>query len=337
MNRVRSVIRSKYRPMKKMFIVLLCGALFVLGWFLVVRLISPWTAVKTIASDCKTITDELPRKSVSVLRVGCYNIAHGRGGQLGTANWEGGSHRQKQTRLIQIAQMLRDHRLDIVVLNEVDFSSFWSGHVNQAALIAKEAGFPYRVEQRNVDIAIPFFSLRFGNVILSKYPIVETVFLDYPHPSWFEEVFYGGLKEGVIATLALPDSGRIQVAAVHLSLEGETVRRASVQQILDVQQQSSLPMIAMGDFNSTAKDCPAYHADSAGYSAIDMLQGHGGLTTLWLEPPIDQKDFTFPSEKPDRVIDWIFVSPDWKIDSKTVIPSHLSDHLPVTALLTEHE
>ncbi|MEN8127334.1 MAG: endonuclease/exonuclease/phosphatase family protein, partial [Planctomycetota bacterium] len=240
-----------------------------------------------------------------------------------------------QERLKQIAQLLKEEQLDIVVLNEVDFCSFWSGHVNQARLIAEEAGYPYRVEQRNVDVAVPFFSLRFGNVILSKYPIIEAVFLDYPHSSAFEEALHGGLKEGVVATLALPDGSRIQVAAVHLSLEGETIRRASVQQILDVQRRSSLPMIAMGDFNSTASGLPAHYTDVAGHNAIDTLRANGQLTTLWPEMPVAQKALTFPSKKPGKIIDWIFVSPDWQIETKTVISSDLSDHLPVTAVLAK--
>ena len=306
-----------------------------LGWFIVVRLISPLTVVRTITLQDESVPASANSEPFSVLRVGCYNIAHGRGGRLGTASWNGGGNDKKKDRIKQIADLLRDEQLDIVVLNEVDFSSYWSGHINQAELIAKEAGYPYRVEQRNVDIALPFISLRFGNVILSKFPITNTVFLDFPHPSLLEEILYGGLKEGVAATIKLSDNSQVQVVAVHLSLEGESFRLDSVQQILDLQRQSSLPMIAMGDFNTSASGDSRYRTDSKGQNSIDTLMASGQLTTIPRSLPVHQKDLTFPSEKPESIIDWIFVSPHWDINNKTVILTDLSDHLTVTAVLTK--
>ena len=121
---------------------------FTIGWYLVVRLASPWNAVKLI-----TLNEKSPLNQADVkqeLRVGCYNIAHGRGGRLGTKNWEGGDRATKIDRVKQIGRMLKDAQMDIVVLNEVDFSSFWSGHFDQAKVIAQEAGYPYLAEQRNV-------------------------------------------------------------------------------------------------------------------------------------------------------------------------------------------
>ena len=40
-------------------------------------------------------------------------------------------------------------------------------------------------------------------------------------------------------------------------------------------------------------------------------------------------DFTFPSTRPDRVIDWVLVPADWRIASKRVVPVQHSDHRPV--------
>ena len=327
-------ILSRHRRIKRILVGMLCLAVFMAVWFTVVRVISPWTVVQTFILQSE-VKDLPASESFPQLRVGCYNIAHGRGGRLRTANWNGGSNNKKKTRIKEIAQLLRDQQLDIVVLNEVDFSSFWNGHINQAEFIAKEAGYPYRVEQRNVDIAIPFASLRFGNSILSRYPISKTVFLDFPHPSAFEEIMYGGLKKGVAATIALPDTSQIQVVAVHLSLEGEEYRVASVRQILELQQQSGLPMIAMGDFNSTAADLPHHHTDPDGLNCIDTLLATPQLTTLLPQQLANPKDFTFPSESPIKVIDWVFISSDWQMKEKTVISTDLSDHLPVTAVLTK--
>ncbi|MEY2194298.1 hypothetical protein AB7942_16385 [Neobacillus sp. BF23-41] len=42
-------------------------------------------------------------------------------------------------------------------------------------------------------------------------------------------------------------------------------------------------------------------------------------------------DFTFPADKPDSRIDYMFTSEDAKICSGEVIHTNVSDHLPITA------
>ncbi|MCK4825208.1 endonuclease/exonuclease/phosphatase family protein [bacterium] len=331
-------MKKTLKPLKKgrtgkrllIGIVLVIGC--VIGWYGVVRLISPWTVVKFIPLQHDNPKSSI--KSINTLRVGCYNIAHGRGGRFEATNWEGGNRTEKIERMKQIGQMLKSAQLDIVVLNEVDFSSVWSGHIDQARMIAQEAGYPYLVEQRNIDLAIPFVSIRFGNAILSKYPVSDVTFLDYPNTSELTELFIGGFKEGVAATIHLSDTDRVQVVAVHLSVNSESVRLASARMLLELLQQSSLPLIAMGDFNTAPTGYPQHHADESGQNTIEVLLASQQLTTLPQGLPINPKDYTFPSEQPARIIDWIFVSSSWQIQEKTVISSNLSDHLPVIALLT---
>ena len=92
---------------------------------------------------------------------------------MATSNWQGGTLKERETRLTQIADLLRDLDADIVVLNEVDFDSSWSSSTNQARYLAKQAGYPYWAEQRNLDFRILIWKWRFGNAVLSKYPIIE--------------------------------------------------------------------------------------------------------------------------------------------------------------------
>lgn len=301
------------------------------GWYITVRLVSPFKVVQSLQIEPATAPN--PSPSFETLQVGCFNIAHGRGGKLHTANWHGGGPDEKQTRLNQIAQLLIDARLDIVVLNEADFSSFWSGHIDQSITIARRAGYPYIVRQRNVDLAIPGMSLRFGNAILSRYPLSDAVLLDFPNPSLVKDIFVGGIKDGVAATATLPDGSAVNIVAVHLSLEGETVRSDSVEMIRQFYRETKLPMIAMGDFNSTARGLPGHRTDPDGRNCIDTLLADPQFQTRPQDSPPGPNDLTFPSENPDRTIDWIFVTPPWHIRDKTVIQTNLSDHLPVTATL----
>ncbi len=326
------------RTKKKSWLLLLPVLLGIIaGWYLAVRIVSPWHVIKQIKLEEVQEAVFPVERPIDTLRVGCYNVAHGRGGQTGAANWDGGNYSQKQDRLKQIAGLLKDANLNIVVLNEADFSSFWSGHTDQAQIIAKEAGYRYIVEQRNIDAAIPFMRLQFGNAILSKYPITDAVFLDYPHPSRLQEMLVGGFKDGVIATVTLPDGKSLQIAAVHLSLEGEAYRQASVQMILHEKMNTGLPMIVMGDFNSTAKGWPGYQTGDVGENAIDTLLVNEDWNTFSIDSTVQADKFTFPSQDPTKTIDWIFVSSPWTLHEHAVITSELSDHLPVIATLKQDD
>ena len=315
-----------------MFGIMLCMG-FIIGWYAIVRLSSPWTVVKSITLP--QFVAESSQATIRTLKVGCYNIAHGRGGQFEAKNWDGGSRTDKIARLKKIGKLLSEEHLEIVVLNEVDFASVWSGHIDQARVIAEEGGYPYIVQQRNIDIAIPFVSLRFGNVILSKYPITEATFLDYPNPSEVVELFTGGYKEGLVATIALPDSSQIRVAAVHLCVSSEPIRIASAKMLLEAQRQSSLPMILMGDFNTAPTGYPEHQTDEHGRNAIDLLLESQQVGTKLPGVPVPPEALTFPSERPAQIIDWIFSSSAWKIETLRVVRTPLSDHFPVMALLTK--
>ena len=304
----------------------------VIGWYGIVRLLSPWTVVKNITLEHDT--SAVTTYSAHMLRVGCYNIAHGRGGRFGASEWQGGNRADKLERLKHIAHLFKAAQLDIVVLNEVDFSSVWSGHVDQAKRIAQDAGYPYLVEQRNMDVALPFASVRFGNAILSKYPISESRLIDFPsgYSRWLEYAV-GGIKEGLVCTVQLPDGSRIRVVAVHLAPESEAIRVQSARIILKIQQASDIPLIALGDFNAAPTGSPEGYVNDSGENTIDLLLASTQLTTQPLGIPIDPRDFTFPSEHSNQAIDWIFISPPWQFVEKVVLSSDLSDHRPVTALL----
>ena len=144
-------------------------------WYAGNRIISPRNAIQI--SGLNVDHGDRLGQSMSELRIGTFNIAHGRG--TASSNWQGGDEAERLARLREIAQLVQERQLDVLVLNEVDFSAAWSSHLNQAEFIASAAGFPYRVEQRNIDAATPLFSFRFGNAVLSKYPIIEVSLIEF--------------------------------------------------------------------------------------------------------------------------------------------------------------
>jgi len=307
------------RYVLRALLILVC---VVVGWFVVNRLMSGSRAVRVIEA-------EGPRSRRAAfagrLRIGCYNIAHGRG--TAESNWHRGQLDVHLDGLRAIGRLLADERLDLVVLNEVDFASVWTRHINQAEVIAEAGGFPFRVEHRHYDAAVPWVSIRFGNAVLSRHPVRRADVAAFPGRSAWRSVLLGR-KTGLLCEIALPDTRRIRLLAVHLDPYSEPVRVASAGRIEAVHAESSLPVVVAGDFNSTPVDFPCATPDPEGTTAMSVLFETGHWRTLPADTPTPA-DLTFSTMKPQSVIDWVLVPPDWKILSKKLAGGELSDHYAV--------
>lgn len=314
---------------------LILSALPLTGCYATSRLLSSRNAVKVFSnpqrnSDRQLLlanhqVDQTPRQ----FRIGAYNIAHGRGN--GSDNWQGGDKQERKARLQEIARFLKSSDLDVVVLNEVDFDSTWSHGVNQAEFLAAEADYPYRVEQRNFDVAAPFYKWRFGNAVLSRHPISQTRRLKYPAYARWESTL-AGQKNGVVCTIDLPEGQQIRVLPVHLSHRSESVRIASAKVIAEERNRSGPPLIAIGDFNSTPVDYPRAETDRQGRTALSWLLYEGGFSASVPTTPA-ARQLTFPSTSPNRAIDWILVDERLQVVSQTVPAIELSDHRPIIGVV----
>ena len=264
------------------------------------------------------------------LRIVSFNIAHGRG--VADSNWQGGTQAERLTRLKDIAKLLRVTNGDVVVLNEVDFETSWSGGVNQAEYLAREAGYPYRVEQRNLDFRVLLWTWRFGNAVLSRHPIKHVQVVDLPGYSDSETVF-AGQKRAFMCDVEI--NGRtIRVIAAHLCHRSERVRTASAEMLGDLSASSDYPTFVVGDLNSTPTDFPDAVRDETGRNAMESFDSSGRFQRRPESPPTDTREFTFHTFKPTRVIDWILIPPDWKYEKYTVDQSELSDHRLIWAEVT---
>ncbi len=267
--------------------------------------------------------------SADRLKIAAYNIAHGRGPH--SDNFGGGGRQKRSERLAEIAQLIKKHDPDLVVLNEVDFDSLWSYRVNQAERIAQLAGYPYRVEQRNLDLGVFWIlGLRFGNAILSKYPLSSCHFIQYPPYSKLE-TWLAGQKSGVVCTVE--STPPFDITAVHLSHRSESLRVRSAEQLLALQRKSPRPGVLAGDFNSTRANFPRARKDPSGRTAIGVLASSG----LWSIPPEQapkDEQLTFSSRAPRAVIDWIAAPSAWCVHRHTPLLSLLSDHRPVLSELS---
>ncbi|MFA5137643.1 MAG: endonuclease/exonuclease/phosphatase family protein [Elusimicrobiota bacterium] len=259
------------------------------------------------------------------LRILTYNICHCRGSDSNAGKVIG--PRLVDARLTGIAELIQREAPDIVVLNEVDFESTWTGRKNQAAALFDTAGLSYGAEQMNIDIRIPFlYTERFGNVVMSRYPIEEASLVRLPaHHRW--EALVAGHANAMLCRVQIPGFGPIHLFATHLESRSEAIRVQSVERIEDIRRSSKLPFILAGDLNSSPTGFPTSQ-QAHGKNALTILLSGEGYITLPRQSPAES-DYTGVYTGKPAVIDWILVPPDWTILSRRVIQADWSDHRPV--------
>ncbi|MFA5341119.1 MAG: endonuclease/exonuclease/phosphatase family protein [Clostridia bacterium] len=211
--------------------------------------------------------------------------------------------------LAQCAEVIRKYSPDILGLNEVHYNIGFSGFVKQAEELNKILGYEYMYYGKAGAIKEGYQ----GNAMFSRFPFknVHTVLVD--QPSVFDEDTYYEQRSFIDSII---DVGKdIQVIVTHFGLaKGE--RKNELDLLIPIFKEKGNSLVFMGDLNiqpddAQLKSIKAILKDSADISNKAYL--------------------TFPSDIPDRKIDYIFVSQD--IDVKAVlVPSTMaSDHLPYIA------
>lgn len=276
--------------------------LFTLCWFIIYRVTSSTRQLKTVHLD---VAEGRPSAD-SFLRIGAYNIAHGRGAETAKSNLKGGSEKERLERLDKMGALIQAHNLDLLILNEVDFDCSWSQGVNQAAYLAERAGFPYVTMQRNVDMSAPFYKISIGNAVLSKFPVLRSKFIPYPALNVREE-FITGHKNGCYVDVEFSRKRTLRVFPVHFEYRDRENRQQSLDALLPYKTDLS---IWAGDFNT----------------GLDKGSVVDRLITETFSKTSPSPSLTFPTSHPKRVLDWIIVPQAWSHKRSQVITSSYSDH-----------
>jgi endonuclease/exonuclease/phosphatase family metal-dependent hydrolase len=129
---------------------------------------------------------------------------------------------------------------------------------------------------------------------------------------------------GFFCELKLP-SGLVGVVGIHLEYRSETIRVRCAEMIADLSAATLMPVVALGDFNSTPTGWPKAEFSDMGKNAMSFLFDAKGFVTCLKE----RNNFTFPSEKPVRRIDWIVGQRKGTFSNSKIIQSNLSDHLMI--------
>lgn len=252
-------------------------------------LIIPLTARAEAGAEMKDDTTAIP------LKVMTLNIHSG-------INWYGSFDPDGLTSLI------REIDPDIVGLQEVDRNwSSKSGFRDLPAELAQRLNMFYAFSaslERNNGY--------FGNLILSKYPIIQVWTSPLP----------GSLEPRSFALVqVLVEGVRVNFLTTHLGLSvSDRLQQAA--KIIEFTNLLSGPLIVTGDFNGDAGD-PAV----AGLERNFLnFQGIGEIK--------DQGTFRSKDGIVSSKMDYILVTPEFGLTKIEVADTFVSDHLPVIAELT---
>lgn len=297
------------------------------------------------------------------LTIVTWNIAWGYGwGSEGSGGHLAPDH---FTRSIEaMAAFLRSVNADIVLLQEIDFDSTRSGHIDQLAALSEKTGLAYSARAVSWTahwVPFPYWpprnhfgAMSSGGAILSRYPITdnEVTLLEKPakNPFWYNlfylfryvqraEVAYGGETIAIYnAHLEAFDLANRELQATELA---ERIRK-----------EGATYTFLGGDFNSVPPEATVRsgypdepetnHERDATIATLRSAGLHdtmpdtlgtnsGGAQSAGAQDNEEATYFTFPSHAPNRKLDYLLVSPAFDVMSARVghEAGKVSDHLPL--------
>ncbi len=229
------------------------------------------------------------------------NLAHGRG--VGPNQLLQPSHRFT-TNLQRAAAVIREQQADVVALQEADGPTFWSGRFDHVEWLARHTGHPHRFRGNHAPQRTP---LDYGTALLSTTQLQQARSRPF-RTNWRDAK---GFVEAVVGI-----DRPVRVVSVHLDFLRPAIRRRQMQ-TLQRELRRDLPLVLLGDFNST------------------WAQGVGDLASAldlraWRP---DEPSPTFPRRYPSVRIDWVLASPQLRFDRCTVVNEPVSDHCGVVVAL----
>lgn len=234
----------------------------------------------------------------SRLKLMQYNIKHGEGTD-GVVD------------LQRIANVIRNSKAHVVVLNEVDRNyDPRSNYEDQLAWLANELGMYYEFQKTTWKSAIPESGNKerqFGHGVLSKYPIGNAstqgrwIYTDYT-------THYMGLLKVRISVNANP-------LYVYITNLGST----AAERLSQAQEAMSF----INPPNHTWKVFAGTFSDIPGSAPINTV------TASFTDVFAGQTAYTFPADAPNKRVDYIFVKSPVTASNSSVITSEASTHRPI--------
>lgn len=207
-----------------------------------------------------------------------------------------------------LAKVIGNTGADIVGLQEVDKCTTRSSGVDQAAEIARHLGFHHVFGMH-----FPYKNGEYGIAILTRYPILRSECYALPTATGCEP------RTLLSATI---DLGCVEadIFNTHLEVRNRNIREKQCAQVAEIVQRSKRPAILMGDMNAQPREWDV----------------EGRLSRFMWDTDAEGHSPTYPSGKPEKRIDYILCTNQWKAQANRAvecIDSVRSDHVLVLAKL----
>lgn len=261
-------------------------------------------------------------------------------------------------RLNRIGEIIRGSGADIVLLQEIDFDSRRSHHIDQLEELSHIAGLRYAaraVTWKAGYVPFPYWppshnfgAMCSGGAVLSRYPITINRVTLYPKPeanAWWYNTFYPFRYSQQVQI----QWGQQVVWVINNHLEAydqtNRVQQANtLAKMLDMFTNVTGVVIAGGDMNTIPPEATMQYgypdrpnADHRGDTTMNVLRNISGFKeVVKVENYLENESafFTAPAHAPNRRLDYIFIPVDTLVTDARIIPTgDLSDHLPVLAEL----
>lgn len=191
---------------------------------------------------------------------------------------------------------------DIVGLQEMRGEGPSPEYTDQVRILSELTGMQYYYFAHAIDIGGEGL---YGNGLLSKRPIVRAEKIMIPDP-----VVKVGRRYETRCIIKAELEGGVTVLTTHFGLNHDEQVNAVATVVKNLADQRC---ILMGDFNVTPDDAVLSEIRAKMKDTADAIDG---------------EQLTFPSDVPQRKIDYIFVSPDVKVCDAEIPAIVASDHRP---------
>lgn len=208
-----------------------------------------------------------------------------------------------------IADTIRKCGADIVGLQEIRNESKHRDYQDQAAILAEKLGFyHYFAEAKKFKGVNPY-----GNAILSRYPIKKAETIPIPNPKI--KLRLGYYETRCLLNAEIDVGGGLRVLVSHFGLNKDEQKNAVETVVRNIKNKAC---VLMGDFNVKPNDKILAPIKSLMSDAADRFT---------------EEKFSFPSDRPNRKLDYIFTSLDLAIIDADIPPIISSDHRPHLATI----
>lgn len=204
-----------------------------------------------------------------------------------------------------MAAAIKSCGADIVGLNEMRDAGTHPDFKAQTAILSELTGLSHHVFAKAIDLP----EGPYGNGLVSRYPIMSAEVIPVPDP--VPRKYDGYYETRCLLKVGLANG--LTVMVVHMGLNPDEQANAVATVLTHLEPEKC---VLMGDFNVTSED-PVL---------APIRERMKDTAEAFFKPRL-----SFPSDRPDRKIDYIFVTPDVTVVAADIPPVVASDHRPHTA------